>query len=99
MQPQIVQVHSTLYDFFYTIYPELKFWGSAGFALWLLFQGVNWIKQIKTNDLAHIHETVVAGKEQAEKQTEAIVTELRELRSELRDDLRSLSAALLSSRK
>ena len=96
MQPQIAEVHSTIYNFFYTLYPELKFWISAGGALWLLFKGVAWIKTIKTNDLTHIHETINATSKQMDKQTSAIVLELRELRTELRDDLRSLTTALLT---
>jgi len=99
MQPSNVQdIHSTLYNFFYTLYPELKFWCSAGGVLWLLFKGVSWIKAIKTNDLHHIHETVVSTGQQLEKQTGAIVDELRELRKELRDDLRSLSSALIAQK-
>ena len=92
MQPQVVQIHSTLYDFLYAIYPELKFWCSAGGVLWLLFRGVTWIKTIKTNDLHHIHETVSSTKAQLEKQTEVLGTQLEKQTSALVGELRELRA-------
>lgn len=72
------------------VYQEFKFWlplataggflATVGGLLWKVFQGVNWLKGLKT-DIA----TLKSGLEsQLAQQTNAIVGELREMRTDIR---------------
>jgi len=92
---QVTDVHSTLYNFFYSLYPELKFWASFAALIIGGYKGYQWLKAIKTNDLFHIHQSVEAleqsMKQQTkdfqaamEKQTNSVVGEIKELRADLR---------------
>lgn len=93
------EMNSELYAAWIRFYPEFKFWGTFGGILWTLFKGVGWIKSIRTNDLASIQNSVVSMENGLEKQTLCIVGELKELRTELREDLRSLTNAFIIATK
>lgn len=95
IDPQITEIHSAIYNFFYSLYPELKFWAAFGFVIIAGYKGFQWLKSIKTNDLFHIHESVKALEssmqlqtktlqEALEKQTNTFVGEVKELRADFR---------------
>lgn len=84
------------------IYTEVKFWIPAISGLWGIFKIVEWVKRIKTNDLHHIQLGLDELRKDVDKQTtqlnanmkdqtDAIVNELKESRS----DMRTLISALL----
>ena len=73
------------------VYTELKFWLSLIGALWAVFRGFNWVKEIRTNDLKHIHSGVESLQSDIKDQTASFVSainnntnELKELRSDIR---------------
>lgn len=89
-----------------TLYHEIKFWSPVVAGGWAVFKAVDHlkdgligIKQIRENDLTHLHAEVTALKEAMEDgfkeqtqiistglkdQTSAVVNELRELRADIR---------------
>jgi hypothetical protein len=76
------------------VYQELKFWLpliTAGGFLWKVFQGVNWLKLLKTDiktDIIKVEtkvsEQTSAIQSQLAQQTNAIVGELKEIRQDFR---------------
>lgn len=72
------------------VYQELKFWLpliTAGGFLWKVFQGVNWLKSLKTDVLdvkAQLASQTSTLQSQLAQQTNAIVDELKEIRQDFR---------------
>ena len=72
------------------IYFELKFWlpvATAVGLLWKVFQGVNWLKSLKTEVLdvkAQLASQTATLQSQLAQQTNAIVSELKESRQDIR---------------
>lgn len=77
MQVNSFQVAQALYN-------ESKFWLTFGGALWTAFKAIQWVRSIKENDLHHIQEGVSDLKEGLDKQTDAIVDQLKDLREDFR---------------
>ena len=75
-----------------TLYTEGKFWMALISSLWLVFKGITWIKEIRTNDLVHIQAGVTDLHGEMKQQTTSIVNEL----SELRGDIRSFTTMLVA---
>lgn len=73
-----------------SIYQELKFWLpliTAGGFLWKVFQGVNWLKGLKSDVLdvkAKMEAQTSTFTSQIAQQTNAIVGELKEIRQDFR---------------
>ena len=78
-------------DFLKELYPELKFWSQLCGGIWLVFKGLQWVKDIKVKDLAEIKTSVNDVKTglseihtEMKEQTNSIVGELKELRADFR---------------
>ena len=91
---------------FHQIYPEVRWWCSVGGVFFVLYKAVDWIKSIKTNDLANVQVGVVDIKDSLDKvhdevkgQTTAVCTELKEMRQEFRTYFAPMIATSARSRK
>jgi hypothetical protein len=78
-----------------TIYEEAKLWVFVCGSAWSVFKAFSWILKIRTQDFKQVHANLAEIKESVhnqttalrtdiEKQTYAIVSELKELRADLR---------------
>lgn len=85
MQLQLVDLHR--------VYEESKFWLGLGGLLFTLFRALEWVKQIRTNDLVHIQAGVDTLVQECRSQTVNVVSELRELRA----DIKLLTGAFITS--
>lgn len=100
LQPNNIQdIHSTIYNLLYTLYPELKFWGFMGAVVFAMFRYgkrvIDWAEDVKDNHLTHIQNSLADVSNTLiqqpkifnaimEKQSELIVDELKELRQDIR---------------
>lgn len=73
------------------IYDQVKYWIFVGGVFFALFEGIRWVKAIKTNDLAHIHSEVGEIKKEINDQTTSFIAaiekntnEIRELRGDMK---------------
>lgn len=91
-------MQSNILPYLEQLYAESKFWLTLGGLLWAVFKGLNWVKELKTNDLAHLKTSVDGLKTELnfqtealnkgfEKQTQSLVGELKELRQDFRSYL------------
>ena len=103
-----MQLHSP--DLFVSIYNEVKFWSAAIGGSWVVFKLFEWFKTLKTNDLAHIQAGIDTLSEKVQEQTalmtkaineqkDVLVSELRELRSDVRgNQLQNVLTAVVSAK-
>lgn len=77
-------------------YEEGKFWLAIGGALWYAFKGLEWIKQVRENDLKHIHSEVQSLGIGVKEQTLAFVKAVESNTVELKELRRDLFTALVS---
>lgn len=87
-----------IYNFVKSIYPEIKFWGSIGGVFFAISKAINWLKTLKTNDLHHIQLGIDEIGKQMKVQSDTVVDELKELRAELHEDLRTLTTAFIAKK-
>lgn len=74
-----------------SLYNESKFWIALCGLMWSAFKGVAWIRALKENDLHHLQlgvNDVKTGigevKTGLDRQTDAVVNEIKELRADFR---------------
>lgn len=81
------------------IYTEGKFWLAIGAFFFAIFNGLSWIKSIKTNDLAHIQTGVEDLKKEMTTQTNSFVQAMekntKEI-TELRGDMKLIIGSLMT---
>jgi hypothetical protein len=85
------------------IYEEAKFWGPAIAAAWVIFRGIDWIKDIKDNHLTHIQQGIndfntkldVSLKAQTDQIVKATQANTGEI-TELRGDIKMLTSAMIT---
>lgn len=76
----------------YNLYPEIKFWCSAGTALIMLYKCYQWVKTIKTSDLVNINNAVTSLETSTKDQTITLKTEMQEQTKSFVDELKELRA-------
>jgi hypothetical protein len=78
-----------------TIYEEAKLWFFIAGSLWTVYKCLSWVLEIRTEDFKKVHANLADIKSSVhdqtetlkmnlERQTNAIVSELKELRADLR---------------
>lgn len=79
------------HSLFIGIYQEAKFWGPFIAFLWGVFKVVDWVKQLKTNDLHHIQLGINNFSDELKNQTvtlssnqKAVIDELKAMREDFR---------------
>jgi hypothetical protein len=78
------------------LYNEFKFWSAVSGAFWLVFKGVTWVKEIRTNDLVHIQAGVDSLKKEISDQTGSIVKSMVDNTQELKELRRDLFNAFVA---
>lgn len=82
------------------LYPEIKFWAGLVGGLWAVFNGLNWVKDIREKDLKGLKSDVAIANTELTKQTETIASGFSTLQAvtdrgfrDLRDDFRTFYMA------